>query len=251
MKKESYVNIQGWMVTDLHLTGVKLMLYAIIYGFSQDERSDFHGSISYLQEWTGSCENTVRKYLSELTKEGLISAFAVNGNTTHFRAISEPPQKLNPTPSKIEGDNKDNNKEVISKDITKRPNLFQKCMEIIENTVTDTDVKERLSAYLSVRLKEKNVTAKSWETIIGKLYEIADTKEMALKIIQQSIDKNYKSFYPLSQPYQKKDSYGARDTSVLSEDYITEAYHKWAEEGRFFGEKEEFRKLVKEGEIKL
>ena len=140
---------------------------------------------------------------------------------------------------------------IVSKDTKKRKNLFQQCIEIVDEIVTDNDVRERLLAYLSVRLKEKNVTAKSWKTIVDKLYDIADTKEMALKIIQQSIDKDYKSFYPVYQQYKKKDSYGARDTSVLSEDYITEAYHKWAEDGRFFGEKEEFKKLVEKGEIIL
>jgi len=140
---------------------------------------------------------------------------------------------------------------IVSKDTKKRKNLFQQCMEIIESTVTDEDVKERLSAYLSVRLKEKNVTAKSWKTIVDKLYDIADTKEMALKIIQQSIDKDYKSFYPVSQSYQKKDSYGARDTSTLEEDYITKAYHEWAESGRFFGFKEEFKELVEKGVINI
>lgn len=248
MKQESYLNIQGWMVTDLHLTGVKLLIYAIIYGFSQDGKSDFHGSISYLQEWTGSCENTVRKYLSELVKEGLIKAFSVNGGATHFTSNFEPPQNLHPTPSKFEGDNKDNKKEnILSKD--SRKNLYQKCVDVMDEVVTDSDVRDRLLAYLSVRLSEKSISAKSWGTLIDKLYDIADSKEMALKVIQQSIDKCYKSFYPLS-TYQKKDySGGARDTSQLAEDEITRAYHEWAEDGRFFGEKEEFKKLVEKGEI--
>lgn len=249
----SYLCLQDWMKDNLHLTGVKLIIYGIIYGFSQDGKSDFHGSLSYLQSWTGSCENTVRKYLIELVKEELITAYATQGGTTHYKAKIEPPQNLSLTPAKIEGDNKDNNKEdIVSKDTTpKKKNLYEQCVDVVQEIISDNDVQERLIAYLSVRIKDKTLSAKSWETIVNKLYELADTKELALQIIQQSIDKCYRSFYPLSCGYQKKDSGGARQTGELVEDKIGQAYHEWAEDARFFGTPQEFRELVEKGEIVL
>ena len=51
MKKGSYLTIQDWMVTDLHLKGNELLAYALIYGFSQDEQSCFYGSYQYVMEW--------------------------------------------------------------------------------------------------------------------------------------------------------------------------------------------------------
>ena len=33
---DNYVAIQGWMITDLNLKGNDLLIYAVIYGFSQD-----------------------------------------------------------------------------------------------------------------------------------------------------------------------------------------------------------------------
>lgn len=54
MNKNSYIHIAPFMVQELGLKGNELLVYAIIYGFSQDNESDFHGSLQYLCEWTNS-----------------------------------------------------------------------------------------------------------------------------------------------------------------------------------------------------
>ena len=66
MNKQSYITIQGWMVQDLHLKGNLLLVYAIIYGFSQDGTGEFCGSITYLAEWLNATRQTVMNTLSEL-----------------------------------------------------------------------------------------------------------------------------------------------------------------------------------------
>jgi len=68
----AYYTVQAWMVNDLGLHGNELTLYAIIYGFSQDGRSEFVGSISYIQEWLGCSRPTAIKTLSALVEKGLI-----------------------------------------------------------------------------------------------------------------------------------------------------------------------------------
>ncbi len=73
IKAENYVNIQGWMITELGLKNAELMIYALIYGFSQDKRSAFTGSISYLQEWTQASRPTVHAALNSLREQGLIA----------------------------------------------------------------------------------------------------------------------------------------------------------------------------------
>jgi hypothetical protein len=143
-------------------------------------------------------------------------------------------------------------KDIVSKDtIIKKKNLYEQCVDVVQEIISDNDVQERLIAYLSVRIKDKTLSAKSWETMVNKLYELADTKELALQIIQQSIDKCYRSFYPLSYSYRKKDSGGSRQTGELVEDKVGQAYHEWAEEAKFFGTPQEFRELVEKGEIVL
>ena len=62
----NHYQVSGWMVKELHLKGTQLQIYAIIYGFCQDEESEFFGSINYLCAWTSSAKNTVMKALKEL-----------------------------------------------------------------------------------------------------------------------------------------------------------------------------------------
>ena len=40
IKNENYVLIQGWMINELKLKGNELLIYALIYGFSQAENQD-------------------------------------------------------------------------------------------------------------------------------------------------------------------------------------------------------------------
>ena len=80
IKPNNFINIQGWMVTELGLKGNELIIYAIIAGFSQDGESNFHGSLSYLSEWTNTSKQTVINCLISLHDKGLIikNEFYVN-----------------------------------------------------------------------------------------------------------------------------------------------------------------------------
>ena len=44
MKDGSYVVIQAFMLNDLHLKGNELIVYATVYGFTQDGEHWFHGT---------------------------------------------------------------------------------------------------------------------------------------------------------------------------------------------------------------
>ena len=70
--KEKYVVIHSFMVDELGLKGNELMIFAIIYGFSQDGESYFKGSLAYLMEWTGASKVTVIKSLKSLVEKGYI-----------------------------------------------------------------------------------------------------------------------------------------------------------------------------------
>ena len=50
VQKDNYIVIQGWMIEDLKLKGNELIIYAIIYGFSQTEGQLFNGSLQYLAD---------------------------------------------------------------------------------------------------------------------------------------------------------------------------------------------------------
>lgn len=72
MKDGSYVVIQAFMVNDLHLKGNELIVYATIYGFTQDGDHWFYGTKGYLAEWCGATKGTVGNCLKSLTDKGFL-----------------------------------------------------------------------------------------------------------------------------------------------------------------------------------
>lgn len=72
VQNENYVLIQGWMINELKLKGNELIVYAIIYGFTQIEGQLFNGSLQYLADWTNSTKQGVVKNLKSLIEKGLI-----------------------------------------------------------------------------------------------------------------------------------------------------------------------------------
>ena len=80
VKDENYFQIQGWMRTKLNLTGNELLIFAIIFGFSQDGETKFYGSIDYLSEFAGTSRPTTIKVLKSLLEKGLITRERINTN---------------------------------------------------------------------------------------------------------------------------------------------------------------------------
>lgn len=84
IKANNYTTIQGWMRTELGLKGTDLIIYAIIYGFSQTEKQWFTGSRQYLAEWTGCSVRTVQTTLDRMTAEGFLNKRKGRRNGTNF-----------------------------------------------------------------------------------------------------------------------------------------------------------------------
>ena len=72
IKDGNFMVIQSWMIKYLNLKGNDLLIYAIIYGFSQDNESKFTGSLQYLADWTNSTKQGVIKSLKNLLDKKLI-----------------------------------------------------------------------------------------------------------------------------------------------------------------------------------
>ncbi len=81
IKDESYYVVQGWMRNRLQLKGNDLIVYALVYSFSQDGESEFKGSLQYLTEFTGASERTIRRILDDLEVRGLIKRNDRNAST--------------------------------------------------------------------------------------------------------------------------------------------------------------------------
>lgn len=90
IKNENYYTIFGWMLRELNLSGVNLVVYAIIYSFSQDGESEFKGSLAYIAEFTGASERTIRRSLRHLEDMGYIEMSERNqsaGIANSYRSI--------------------------------------------------------------------------------------------------------------------------------------------------------------------
>ena len=85
---DKYISIQGWMVEELKLKGNDLLVYAIIYGFSQDNESEFTGSLSYLARWCNSTKNGIQKNLKKLIDAKLISKKSTIKNGVKYCSYS-------------------------------------------------------------------------------------------------------------------------------------------------------------------
>lgn len=84
MENNNYITIQGWMRNELDLTGTELIIYAIIYGFSQDGHSRFTGSASYLADWSGATRQSVMNNLKKLLDKDLIVKHEIERNGVKF-----------------------------------------------------------------------------------------------------------------------------------------------------------------------
>lgn len=73
IKDENYFSIHGWMVNRLKLKGNELIIYSIIYGFSQIDNQVFSGSLQYLADFTNSTKQGVIKNLKSLVEKGFIN----------------------------------------------------------------------------------------------------------------------------------------------------------------------------------
>lgn len=60
------------MINELNLKGAELLVYAIIYGFSQDGRSKYTGTRRYLANWCNVSRQAIDNALKKLIEKGLI-----------------------------------------------------------------------------------------------------------------------------------------------------------------------------------
>lgn len=86
VKDGQYINIQAFMIKDLELKGNELLIYAIIYGFSQDEESTFKGNVQYLADWTNSTRQGAMKCLNSLVEKGYIQKIEHAGFANEYFA---------------------------------------------------------------------------------------------------------------------------------------------------------------------
>lgn len=67
-----YFVIQDWMITALHLKGCELLVYAVVFGYSQKGAGCYFGSAAALAESLGVSRQTIVSTFKSLTERGLL-----------------------------------------------------------------------------------------------------------------------------------------------------------------------------------
>ena len=181
---ESYITIQGWMLTELNLKGASLLIYAIIYGFSQDRKSCFQGTAKYLADWASVSVYTVYDILKKLCSQGLIEKIEkeVNGVKVYdYRTTKTSPpvvkdhhpgDKRTPPPVvKDQLDNInidkliDNNKKTYTKKVFTKPTIEELRNYCREQNLS-IDCEYFFDYYESNGWKVSNSPMKDWQATI-------------------------------------------------------------------------------------
>ena len=167
---DNYYQVQGWMLNRLEIKGNDLLVFAIIYGFSQDGKGLYSGSLQYLQKFTGSSKNTVLSSLKFLCEKGYIirDDLVVNDvvfprykfNTQFARGV----QKLNWGGAEIElgggAEIAPNNKELYNKE-------YKKDSSFENFKFSDSEINSELEE--KKKVKEKSCVKKESDGLHAKM----------------------------------------------------------------------------------
>ena len=194
VNRENYITVQGFMVKDLMLKGNELLIYAIIYGFSQAENQVFSGSLQYLADWTNSTKQGIMKCLKSLEEKDLIVKQSLMVNkvvySTKFNAsvkqslMDSVKQSL---PNNIVIDNKeDNTKHIYGtyKHIRLTDNELNKLKEQYSNW-------QELIDYLDEAIERKGYKYKSHYLAIKKWVVDAVNEKKPKQTAQNYTNRDY------------------------------------------------------------
>jgi predicted transcriptional regulator len=186
---ENFIVIQGWMITNLKLKGNELIIYAIIYGFSQAEGQVFNGSLQYLAEWTNSTKQGVSKSLKSLVEKKFISKNDKYINGVKFCEYYA--TKFNGVCNKVEQGIQQSLIPPMQQSLTNNINLDN----IEDNIINIKEIKKKYGEYQNVKLTEKEYNSlvseygSSTDEIITYLDEYIEMKGTKYKSCYLAIRK--------------------------------------------------------------
>lgn len=227
MKNTDYITVQGWMINELELKGNEIMTYAIIYSFSRDGKSIFSGNASYIANWLNVSKHTIYTVLGKLVERGLIIKMEkeVNGvklndyrvnhdyvpTLTNTRdkiaqAFGAEPELITPTDNGFATEELEEAKEESIEKKAKeqkpksKPAPKKNEMQEWVDSEIDEDWSELMQAFIQYRkeIKDPVKTLHGLKQRYKKLQELSGGKlKTATKILEQTIDKEWKDFYAL------------------------------------------------------
>lgn len=71
-KIDNYITVPGFAIVELGLSGNELLCYSLIYGFTQDNETEFRGSLNYVASALNVTKQNAKKIIDRLIDRGLI-----------------------------------------------------------------------------------------------------------------------------------------------------------------------------------
>lgn len=221
---------------------------------------EWNYSVAGLASLSTDGETAVRTGVQELEEHGYLTRTPIRkyGKISDWRYdIYEQPQPIEEEKLPLENltlensalENKDNkvnsnkvkkNKITNSKELVQNPdfqfgkqkfkkeNLFTKCTSMINDFTDNIQLQADLKMYLQLLLEMKKdgytLYANTWKGLLRKLTTLSEDPDEQHKIISQSIERGYKSFFPINSyfgnKYDRKDK--PWEAEVTSSSYTKE-----------------------------
>jgi hypothetical protein len=205
INNENYVMIQGWMSQKLNLKGNELIVYAIIYGFSQAEGQRYTGSCQYFADWCNCSKRSVYNILDELVSKGLIfkDERTINGvkfceygitNFTSGEKISlGGGEKISPNNKEID------NKDIKENNISNRNIKEKKAYGQFNNVLLTDDEYNKLSALFFDEVNDRIEILSEYIASTGRKYSSHYATILAWK--RKEVKKNNETNKPKERTY--------------------------------------------------
>ena len=243
VNSENYVLIQGFMVKEMQLKGNELLIYAIIYGFSQAENQVFNGSLQYLADWINGTRQTVLNCIDKLIEKGYIGknekiingvkfceyySKILTGGVKKFdrgiqNFIPEVVKNFEGGSQKIRHNNINNNLYDNSiNNIADNKKRKTTSYDLILSAVPDDSLRELYLEYIKMRkLIKSPMTERALTMLINKVNELEPNSiERQKQLLETAIMNNWKSVYPLKDNIQTKQQQGTGN--IFLDMYIKE-----------------------------
>lgn len=231
IKNENFIAIQGFMVKELGLTGNELIAYALVYGFSQDDESEFKGSLNYVVEWLNCSRTTAFNLLNKLADDGFIKKTEKTINGVKFcnysatkpnneelkeiklrKQIRKEREKLERSSKKLNTCSKNHNgcsknlNEGVQKVDTHnnnidniKDNISETIGEVHTSTNIDGEVHTSVSEKQTARVTRKDMQAKK-DDMLNRFSEICDNN-IENETIRRTVKSSFHRYMCLYENY--------------------------------------------------
>jgi len=191
----NYIVILDFMVNDLKLKGSELLVYALIYGFSQDGESKYFGSRRYIAEWFNCSLPTIDKAINGLLEKELIIKEEEVINGVKFNRYRGNKKTLQGIKKLYRG----------SKETLHNNTIYNTSKK--ENIIINNNIKERTffenkklnDLFIEFLYQRKKLKAINSEKAINQLLSKLEPYDDLVKqqMLEESLVNSWKSVFPI------------------------------------------------------